>query len=176
MPNLPTDTVSATQGTQWSKPASLVRNSRPPSTRLTAAGPGTEGGGGAGPAPPQISYQTGINAERPAINASSVLDRAGKEGRLAGGASGAAKDFLKGTQMGDAAELNRGIKMENAQQNMAAQANRSELFQAGVAQQADMYGKLAQHKANQASMAVEWFQQMMQAREALMQSLMKPKA
>lgn len=124
-------------------------------------------------ASPGLSYQTGINAERPAINAGNVLERSGKEGRLAGVTSGAARDFLKGQQSEDSANLRRGINLENAQQNMAAQANRSELFQAGLAQQVDQASKMAQHRASQASMAVDWFQKMTQGREALMQSLMK---
>lgn len=131
------------------------------------------GQGGGGQAGGGVSYQTGINAERPAINAGNILERSGKEGRLAGVTSGAAKDFLKGQQSEDAANLRRGINLENAQQNMAAQANRSELFQAGIAQQVDQFSKMAQHRANQTGMAVDWFQKMMQGREALMQSLMK---
>lgn len=120
-----------------------------------------------------LTYQSGLNAERQAVNAGNILERSGKEGRLAKVTSGAAKDFLKGQQSEDAANLKRGISLENAQQNMAAQANRSELFQAGLAQQVDMNSKMAQHQANQTAMAVGWFQKMMQSREALMNSLMK---
>jgi hypothetical protein len=148
---------------------------KPGAGRPVSPSPGTpeQPSSPAAPTKQNLSYKTGINAERPAINAGNVLERAGKEGRLTGVTSGAAKDFLKGQQSEDSANLKRGISLENAQQNMAAQANRSELFQAGLAQQVDMNSKMAQHRANQASMAVDWFQKMMQSRQALMQSLMK---
>ena len=148
---------------------------KPGAGRPVSPSPGTPGqpSSPAAPTKQNLSYKTGINAERPAINAGNVLERAGKEGRLTGVTSGAAKDFLKGQQSEDSANLKRGMSLENAQQNMAAQANRSELFQAGLAQQVDMNSKMAQHRANQAGMAVDWFQKMMQSREALMQSLMK---
>jgi hypothetical protein len=148
---------------------------KPGAGRPVSPSPGTpeQPSSPAAPTKQNLSYKTGINAERPAINAGNVLERAGKEGRLAGVTSGAAKDFLKGQQSEDSANLKRGMSLENAQQNMAAQANRSELFQAGLAQQVDMNSKMAQHRANQAGMAVDWFQKMMQSRQALMQSLMK---
>lgn len=174
--------VNRTTPTGPSKPplrpmASDLRSKQPTAQGggAVAAGgaPRPAGGGGSGQGRGGLSYQAGINAERPAINAGNILERSSKEGRLAGVTSGAAKDFLKGQQSEDAANLRRGISLENAQQNMAAQANRSELFQAGIAQQVDQFSKMAQHRANQTSMAVDWFQKMMQGREALMQSLMK---
>ena len=124
-------------------------------------------------AAPSLNYQSGLNTERPAINSGNVTERAAKEGRLAQVTAGAAKDFLKGTQSEDAANLRRGISQLNAQQNMVEQANRSELFQAGLAQQVDMFSKMAQHRASQAGMAAEIMQKLMQSREALMQSLMQ---
>lgn len=146
---------------------------RPPSAQtaqhLTPPDPPPQ----ASPKMPSVGYQSGINAERPAINASSVVDRSQREGRAAKVTSGAAKDFLRGQQSEDAANLRRGIAQENAQQNMVEQANRSELFQAGLAQQVDMFNKMAQHRTNQAGLAADIMQQLMRSREALMQSLMQ---
>lgn len=120
-----------------------------------------------------LAYQSGVNPNQQAVNLGGIMDRHGRESRLAGVTSGAARDFAKGQQREDAANLNRGIKQQNAQQNMVEQANRSELFQAGLAQQVDMQSKLMQHRTAQSSMAADWFQKMMQSREALMGSLMK---
>ena len=118
----------------------------------------------------EVNYQTGINPNRQAINSSDVLGRAGKEARMAGG-SGAAADFARGQIANDRAQLQRGISQENAQQNMVEQANRSEMFQAGLSMQADMMNKTAQLRANQVGMAADMMQNLMRSRGALMNSL-----
>ena len=89
---------------------------------------------------------------------------------MAGG-SGAAADFTRGQIANDRAQMNRGISLENAQQNIVEQANRSEMFQAGLSMQADMMNKMAQMRATQAGMAAGMMQNLMRSRGALMNSL-----
>jgi hypothetical protein len=139
--------------------------------------PGTEGQAPQAPAPAKgsVSYQTGINPNRQAINSSDVLGRAGKEARMAGG-TGAAADFTRGQIANDRAQLQRGISLENAQQNMVEQANRSEMFQAGLSMQADMMNKMAQLRATQVGMAADMMQNLMRSRGALMNSLVADSA
>jgi len=139
--------------------------------------PGTDGQAPKTPAPStgSVSYQTGINPNRQAINSSDVLGRAGKEARMAGG-TGAAADFTRGQIANDRAQLQRGISLENAQQNMVEQANRSEMFQAGLSMQADMMNKMTQLRATQVGMAADMMQNLMRSRGALMNSLVADSA
>jgi hypothetical protein len=137
--------------------------------------PPAQPGPGAGqPGGPGVTYRTGINPDRQAINQNDIMGRASKEARMAGG--GGAEDFARGQIANDRAQLQRGISLENAQQNMVEQANRSELFQAGLSMQADMMNKMAGLRASQAGLASDLMQNLMRSRGALMNSLVADSA
>lgn len=123
-----------------------------------------------------INYQTGFNADRQAVNAGNILDRLGKEGRLAMGpqtadANRGIQDLQRGQIANDVAHLRRGIQATNAAQNMQDQVTRSELMQTGLSNQAKIYADMASREVDQVSLAAKLQEAIIRNRFALAQGL-----
>jgi hypothetical protein len=110
--------------------------------------------------PTQATYQSGMNADRQAVNTGNIVGQMKKDSTFtpnAGSASGnrAAQDLQKSNQFNDAAQIQRGLEAQNAQQNMEMQAARSQLMQQGMANQAQIYGDLTNRTNDQIGLAAK---------------------
>jgi hypothetical protein len=125
-----------------------------------------------------LGYQSGFNADRQAVNASSITDRLLQEGRYApqqGSATGkqAAADLNRSLSMNDAAQMHRGLEKANAQQRMDDQVTRSELMQSGLSNQAKIYADMAQRSIDQTNLAAKLQESMINNRFAFAQALLR---
>lgn len=110
--------------------------------------------------PTQATYQSGMNADRQAANTGSIVGQMKKDSTFnanAGSASGnrAVQDLQKSNQFNDAAQIQRGLEAQNAQQNMEMQAARSQLTQQGMSNQAQIYGDLTNRTNDQIGLAAK---------------------
>lgn len=153
--------------------------------RKSALGQGQPSGGGAKqktnqPQQPQqqtISYQTGFNAEDQAINQGNVLGRLQAESRtptpgMTGDGARAAQDQALAQRTNDLAQMRRGLELQNSQEFMKQQIARSELLQAGMANQAQVYSDIMNQATSQANAAAQMQQQIIKSRAALFESLL----
>jgi len=128
-------------------------------------------------APSFTGYQSGLNANRQAVNTGNIMGRLAKEGQFspqAGSATGkqAAQDLYKSQQANDQAQMRRGIEGTNAQQFMQNQSTRSELMQAGLSNQAKIYSDMTQRSNDQVGLAAQLQESMIRNRLALSQALL----
>lgn len=124
-----------------------------------------------------VSYQTGFNAEDQAINQGNVLGRLQAESRMAtpgmtGDGARAVQDHARAQRANDMAQMRRGLELQNSQEFMKQQIARSELLQAGMANQAQMYSDIMNQATSQASAASQMQQQIIKSRAALFESLL----
>jgi hypothetical protein len=127
----------------------------------------------------QAQYKTSFNADRQPMNTGSVMSRLATESKFTpqfGSATGkqAASDFAKSQQFNDQAQMRRGMEAANATQHALNQTARSELMQAGMANQTKIYSDLAERASSQASLAAKLQEAIITNRAAIASSIMGP--
>lgn len=125
----------------------------------------------------QSQYKTSFNADRQPMNTGSVMSRLATESKFTptfGSATGkqAASDFAKSQQFNDQAQMRRGMEAANANQHALNQTARSELMQAGVANQAKVYSDLAERASSQMNLAAKLQEAIITNRAAIASSIM----
>lgn len=117
-----------------------------------------------------LNYQTGMNANGQAINSGHVLGRLGKEsgGTSQFGGVNSLRDSLLANQQ---AQLSRGMAGQNSQEYMNQQAARSQLYQQGMSNMAQMYQDMAKRGVDQMSLATQIQKALLQSTNALGQAL-----
>lgn len=127
---------------------------------------------------PLTHYNTNFNAEDQAVNSGSITQRMRDESRFAppgvsGDGARAIQDQQRAQVANDVAQTRRGLEAQNAQQSMKDQLARSELIQSGLANQAKIYGDLAQRNVSQIGLASQLQQALINSRNAFMNALME---
>ena len=123
-----------------------------------------------------LNYKTGFNANRQAVNsgqASSDLMRRSLQAPPAmsnNDAQRAYKDVQQGLYSQNNAQMIRANSAMNAQQSVTDMADRNQLMQQGVANQAKMYQDLAQRSASQTGLAAQLNAAMVRNKFAVLQN------
>lgn len=131
------------------------------------------------PTPPggnRLGTTTRYGYNGQAINSGNVMERHGKEsglGQWQGSADGmrGANDYQAGEQAASAANIQRGVDTQNAQQHMKEQGVKADLTQTAMANQARIYGDMAQRETSQVRLAQGLQEAIMRHRNALLQTL-----
>lgn len=128
-----------------------------------------------------VNYQSGYNADSQAVNSGSIKQNFLKDSLLAPKVKSkdgqrAVEDVQRGMQAQAVAQMDRGLQSQNAQQAMADQANRSELMQQGLTNQAQIYQDMNQRSIDQIGLAGRLNEAMIRNKFALLeQGLQKTK-
>jgi hypothetical protein len=123
-----------------------------------------------------LNYKTGFNANRQAVNsgqASSDLMRRSLQAPPVmsnNDAQRAYKDVQQGLYSQNNAQMNRSDSAMNAQQSVTDMADRNQLMQQGVANQAKIYQDLAQRSVSQTGLAAQLNAAMVRNKFAVLQN------
>jgi hypothetical protein len=144
---------------------SQAAQQRPP--RPAPQAPGGQGGQGG-----NASILSGQ-----AVDSGNVLGRLGQESQYTptmGTQTGiqGGKDLSKSLSANSRAQIGRGVEAANAQQSSANHVMKSELTQAAMANQARIYGDMAQRSNDQLSLATKLQEAMIRNRMAFAQTLL----
>lgn len=129
---------------------------------------------------PQATGSQGGNASilsGQAVNSGNVLGRLDQESQYTptmGTQTGiqGGKDLSKSLSANSRAQIGRGVEAANAQQSSANHVMKSELTQAAMANQARIYGDMAQRSNDQLSLATKLQEAMIRNRMAFAQTLL----
>lgn len=123
-----------------------------------------------------LNYKTGFNANRQAVNTGQASSDLMKRSLQAppvmsnNDAQRAYADVQQGLYSRNNAQMNRGNAAMNAQQSVTDMADRNQLMQQGVANQAKIYQDLAQRSVSQTGLAAQLNAAMVRNKFAVLQN------